>query len=174
MCCLFAEVGEHLQELLVLLTPPGGSWIVHCQRVQGDEEQRFANALQQADSSLSGTGWTSEWNCWNFQYKPVAIKLDWDLLQGMDHSLYTLHCRAETPYARQQGIAVINGDEVHDTLTSLFSLEHRACTIHPTTDDKVLLMPTQKLFWLLLKGDPDIGDDALVDEVRWHAAQLVD
>ena len=82
-----------------------------------------------------------------FQSKPVAIKLDWDLLQDMDHrTLLCTHCHTGNPTAWQRGIAAIYGDEVCDTRTLLFRLNHSSRTIHPTTDAKVLLMPTQKLF----------------------------
>jgi hypothetical protein len=107
-----------------------------------------------------------------FQSKPVAITLDWDLLHWkvMDHhTLLGTHCHAGNPHAWQRGIAAIYGDEVHDTCTLLFSLEQ-----HPTTEAKVLPMPTQKWFRLVLKDYPDIGDAALIDEVRWHTAHFVD
>ena len=110
-----------------------------------------------------------------FQSKPVAIKLDWDLLQDMDHStLLCTHCHTGNPTAWQRGIAAIYGDEVCDTRTLLFRLSHSSRTIHPTTDAKVLLMPTQKLFRLVLKDDADIGDAALIDAVRGHTVRFVD
>jgi hypothetical protein len=48
------------------------------------------------------------------------------------------------------------------------------CTIHPTTDAKVLFMPTRKLMLLLLTDDPNIGDAALIEEMRWYAFQYVE
>jgi hypothetical protein len=55
-----------------------------------------------------------------FQSKPVAIKLDWDLLQDMDHcTLLCTHCHTGNPPAWQQGIAAIYGDEVHDMHAAL-------------------------------------------------------
>jgi hypothetical protein len=55
-----------------------------------------------------------------FQSKPVAIKLDWDLLQGMAHrTLLCTHCHAGYPHAWQRCIAAIYGDEVHDRTRAL-------------------------------------------------------
>jgi hypothetical protein len=82
---------------------------------------------------------------------PTATKLDWDLLQEMDYrTLLCTHCHTGNPPAWQRGIAAIYAADVHDTRSLLLSLAQTHRNIHPTTDAKVLLMPTRKLMTLML------------------------
>jgi hypothetical protein len=122
----------------------------------------------QADLSLAG-------HPNKFPSIPTAIKFDWDLLQDMDYrTLLCTHCHTGNPRAWQRGIAVIYAADVHDTLSLLLSPAQTRRTIYPTTDAKVLLMPTRKLMTLVLAEDPEIEDAALIEAVRGHAAQYVE
>jgi hypothetical protein len=106
---------------------------------------------------------------------PTATKFDWDLLQDMDYrTLLCTHCHTGNLPAWQRGIAAIYAADVHDTCSLLLSLAHTRRTIHPTTNAKVLPMPSRKLMTLVLAEDPEIDDAALIEAVRGHAAQYVE
>jgi hypothetical protein len=108
-----------------------------------------------------------------FPSKPEATKRDWDILQGMHYrTLLCTNVHVGSSVAWQKGIASIYG-EVEDMPSLLLGLASAERTIHPTTDATVLLMPTQKLFQLLLTDNPDIDDSALMAEVRTHSAAYV-
>ena len=122
----------------------------------------------QADLSIAG-------HPNKFPLIPTATKFDWDLLQDMDYrTLLCTHCHTGNPPAWQRGIAAIYAADVHDTRSLLLSRAQTHRTIHPTTDAKVLLMPTRKLMTLVLAQDPEIDDAALIEAVRGHAAQYVE
>ena len=109
-----------------------------------------------------------------FPSKPVSIKFEWDLLQSLDYrTLMSTHCHTGRPAAWQEGIAAIYED-VDDVPSLLFSLTHAQRTIHPTTDTRVLLMPSQALFRSILKDTPDISDATLIEEVRTFADRYVE
>jgi hypothetical protein len=100
--------------------------------------------------------------------KPQANKTDWDRFQDMYYStLLCMNVHVEDRANWERGITSIYR-EVH-VMLSLGS----ALGIHPTTDATVLLMPTQKLFCLLLTNDQDIEDASLIAEVRTHDSSCI-
>ena len=109
-----------------------------------------------------------------FPSKPVAIKSDWDRLQDMHYrTLLCTNVHKGNSANWERGIACIYHDEVDDMRSLLHSLRHSERTIHPTTDARVLLMPTQKLLRKLMSDDPDIDNASLLAEVRTHGAAYV-
>ena len=109
-----------------------------------------------------------------FPSKPVAIKSDWDRLQDMHYrTLLCTNVQKGNSANWERGIACFYHDEVNDMRSLLHSLRHSERTIHPTTDARVLLMPTQKLLRKLMSDDPDIDNASLLAEVRTHGAAYV-
>ena len=124
------------------------------------KSQKSASKQMEADLALAG-----HWN--KFPSTPSSCKFDWDIVQSLNY-LTLLHTHRHTGNAGAwaQRIAAIYNDSVDNMLDLLSSLGQTQRTIHPTTDTKVLLMPTQGLLKMLMELNPDITNAALVAEVR--------
>jgi len=109
-----------------------------------------------------------------FPSVPSASKFDWDMLQSIDYrTLLCTHCHVGTRSSWEEGISLIYDDTVESVSTLLSSLAETPRTIHPTTDARVLLMPTQRLLTGLLLEYPDDSNAELVRKVRMFTENFV-